>query len=178
MTNHGPPGGGGRSRLGRTDELNKNPEVMVPYSPRPAARDLTLADLLRPPPCGSRPAIFKKAYASSSGSGLAANRKNRLPPRGSILPSTASQFCSTSSLLRPSPALRPWVSRTWTVTQLEPRTRCQPEKLRQASKNEELFTPSKNEVNRIVQILSDYPSTTCGPSIGYGARKVQCVSRH
>jgi len=34
---------------------------------------------------------IKKACASSSGSGLAANRKNRLPPRGSILPSTASR---------------------------------------------------------------------------------------
>jgi len=41
--------------------------------------------------CGSRRAIFRKACASSSGSGLAANRKNRLPPRGSILPSTASR---------------------------------------------------------------------------------------
>ena len=155
--------------------MNKNPEVMVPYSPRPAARDLTLADLWRPLPCGSRPAIFKKACASSSGSGLTANRKNRLPPRGSILPSTASRSPRPAGCYDPHQALHPWVSRTWTVTWLEPRTRYQPEKLKQASKNKEFLTLARNEVNRIVLILSVYASIIYSPSTGLRAKMVQCL---
>jgi len=149
---------------------------MAPDSPRPAARELTLADLRRPPPCGSRPAIFKKACALSSGSGLTANRENWLPPRGSILPSTASRSPRPAGCYDPRHALHPSVSRTWIVTWLEPRTRCQSGKLKQASKNDELFTLAEYEVNRFRMILCGFVSSCCGPSTGLWC-KLSALSR-
>ncbi len=75
-------------------------------------------------------------------------------------------FSSTRRLLRPSPALHPWVSRTWTVTWLEPRTRYQPGKLKQVSKNDGLFTPARLEVNGFMAIICGYFSSSCSLSTG------------
>ncbi len=149
---------------------------MVPYSPRPAARERPLPTCDGHYLAGRDLRSLRRLAASSSGSGLAANRKNRLPPRGSILPSTASRSPRPAGCYDPRHALRPWVSRTWTVTWLEPRTRYQPGKLKKVSKNDEPFTPAEFDVNRFCTTLCGDVSSCCNPSTGPWCR-IGAVSR-
>ena len=121
----------------------KNPEVLLARSSRPAARLLTLADLLHAAlPCGSRTArSFIQLLAGSSGSGLATNRINRLTPRDPYLAfDIVFPFTSTSAshlTLTGPPAI---ASRAFTGdSRLEPRTQHQPDKLKKAVKERVWF---------------------------------------
>src|ERR1700720_3803243 len=101
-----------------------------------------------------------------SGSGLTANWTN-LPNASELC--LAFNWVSRSS--RPALCYRPLLAfpphfAMLRVTQLEPRTPHQPEKLKKLSKNDFLFTLSNSVVNKNSAPLSDLFSIECSPSTG------------
>jgi len=103
---------------------NKNPEVMLTCCSRPEVR-------FRPSPTCGRRILTYAADDLCLGSGLASNRKNLSTPRDSILPLT--YFLSSQPAVRyrslPSLCCRLRCRRD-AVNWLRPRTRHQPENLR------------------------------------------------
>ncbi len=142
----------------------------APHSTRPAAR-------IRPLPTCTRHwflAEFATRDLSSSGSGLATNRPNRIAPFGT-LSCLRRVSCSSQPALcyRSLPCLRSLCRETWTVTWLEPRTRHQPEKLQKLPKNECVSTPAGGEVKLFLREISALFSIQCRPSTGACRKIVQ-----
>ena len=119
-------------------------------SSRPVARVRPLLDLLRSFPCGVPRAIFARAP------GLPPTGKTYPTPRNSILPSTGFLVLLDQRFaIDPcSPSLNHFAMLR--VTQLEPRTLHQPEKLKKLSKNDYVFTPSIFAVNEKIVLLCGF----------------------